>query len=112
MLSHVSPSVELLWWDGCPSLDRALGELREAMSEAGLDPAAIVLREVATEEDAQREGFLGSPTIRIDGTDPFAADEGAVVGLSCRIYRRDDGRVSPTPDPRALRRVLEQSVAA
>jgi hypothetical protein len=112
MLSRVSPSVELLWWDGCPSLDRALGELRDAMSAAGLDPDGIALREVATDEDAQREGFPGSPTIRIDGSDPFRVDGDAVVGLSCRVYHRADGRVSPTPDPGDLRRALEQAAAA
>jgi hypothetical protein len=111
MLSRVSPSVELLWWDGCPSLDRALADLRDAMSEAGLDPARIVLREVATEEDARREGFVGSPTIRIDGADPFPPEEHAVVGLSCRIYRLADGRVSPTPDPAAVRQALERAAA-
>jgi hypothetical protein len=112
MLVRVSPAVELLWWDGCPSLDRALGELRAAMSAAGLDPQDIALREVATDEDARRERFLGSPTIRINGSDPFSADNDAVVGLSCRVYRRTDGRLSPTPDPTELRRVLEQAVAA
>ncbi|MDX6592061.1 MAG: hypothetical protein QOJ13_1257 [Gaiellales bacterium] len=111
MLDGVSPSVELLWWDGCPSLDRALGDLRAAMTAAGLDPERIALREVTTDEDAQRKAFAGSPTILINGLDPFAEDD-VVVGLNCRVYRRSDGRLSPTPDPAELRRALEQAVAA
>ena len=43
--------------------------LREAMNEAGMDPARIEVREIDTDESAKREEFLGSPTIRIDGAD-------------------------------------------
>ncbi len=48
--------------------------------------------------------FAGSPTILIDGTDVVPADD--AVGLNCRVYRRRDGRVSPTPDPEDLRDAL------
>jgi hypothetical protein len=75
--------VELLFWEGCPSHPRALADLREAMKELGLDPDRIVVREVRTDADAGREHFVGSPTL----------------GLTCRVYHRRDGRISPTPDP-------------
>ena len=39
------------------------------MEAAGLDPRAVALREVETDEDADAERFVGSPTIRIDGED-------------------------------------------
>ena len=101
----MSPRVELLWWEGCPSHPRALSELREAMAAAGLDPDAIELRHIDTDDDAAREGFVGSPTIRIDGRDlQRPADE--PVGLTCRVYRLRDGRVSPTPDPADVRDAL------
>ena len=29
--------VELLWWEGCPSTERALGAVREALTDLGLD---------------------------------------------------------------------------
>jgi hypothetical protein len=99
------PRVELLWWRGCPSWERCLVELRQGMAEIGLDPESVEVREIRTEADAAREGFPGSPTIRVDGRD--VQDPGdQPVGLSCRIYRLDDGRVSPLPDPAGLRRVL------
>ena len=63
--------------------------------------AEIVLREIVSEEDAAREGFVGSPTIRVDGADLFPSDE--QPALNCRIYRLADGRFSPTPDPGELR---------
>jgi ketosteroid isomerase-like protein len=105
-----SPKVELLWWRGCPSWDRTLAELREVMREVGLDPDSVEVREVGSEESAERERFVGSPTIRIDGADlrPPGPDE--PVGLTCRIYLLRDGRVSPTPDPADVRAALERTV--
>ena len=105
------PKVELLWWEGCPSWGTALGQLRQAMADAGLDPAAVDLREVPTDERAQAEGFVGSPTIRVDGRDVQPPGDEEPVGLTCRIYRLRDGRVSPTPDPADLRETLEAALA-
>ena len=103
-------TVELLWWEGCPSTDRALSELRGALDELGL-PDDVVMREIRTDEEAEATAFPGSPTILIDGVELMASlgrggpDEPA--GLNCRVYVRRDGRVSPTPDPEDLREALE-----
>lgn len=107
-----TPDVELLWWSGCPSWERALAELREAMQEAGLDPGSVVVREVGSDEDAERERFVGSPTIRIDGAEvqPPAPEE--PVSLTCRVYHLRDGRISPTPDPADLADTLRAAVSA
>ena len=95
------PKIELLWWDGCPSTERALAELREALRDVGLAPE-VSIREITTDQQAHAEDFMGSPTVLIDGP----------VGLSCRVYRRRDGGISPTPDPddlhEALRRAAER----
>ena len=104
------PRVELFWWEGCPSWGRALAELREAMQDLGLDPATIELREVSTDAEATRQEFVGSPTIRVDGRDVQPPGEEEPVGLSCRIYRLRDGRVSPTPDPADLRDALRAAI--
>ena len=96
--------VELLYWDGCPSHPQALAELRSALTELGLDPEAIDLREIATGDAADAERFTGSPTIRIDGAD--VQETGEPTGLTCRVYHRRDGRVSPVPDPDDLRDAL------
>jgi hypothetical protein len=103
------PHVELLFWEGCPSHPQALAELREAMAQLGLDPEAIEVREVDTDERATSEGFVGSPTIRIDGVDvQDPSDE--PTGLTCRIYRRRDGRISPLPDPADVRDALHNAI--
>ena len=102
-------SVELLWWEGCPSTDRALGELRAALEELNL-PDEVAMREIGTDQEAEAARFTGSPTILINGVELMealgrgAGDEPA--GLNCRVYRRRDGRVSPTPDPEDLREAL------
>jgi hypothetical protein len=109
--SLIAVHVELLFWEGCPSHPRALADLRAAMTDLGLDPGAIALREVDTHEQAQGERFVGSPTIRIDGVDvqPPPGDE--PFGLACRVYHRRDGRISPTPDPADLRDALRAAAA-
>jgi hypothetical protein len=101
--------VELLWWEGCPSWPDALAELQRALREAGLDPDAIELREVESDEQAAREGFPGSPTIRVDGKD-IAPTAGEPASLTCRVYRRRDGAISPLPDPDDIREALERSM--
>ena len=103
------PKIEFLWWEECPSWDRALEMLREAMREEGLDPESVAMSEIETDGDAERNEFPGSPTIRIDGADfqPPSAD--APRGLTCRVYRRRDGRASPLPDPQDLREALRKA---
>jgi glutaredoxin len=102
------PDLELLWWEGCPSTERALTELREALADVGLGDAEIRSREIDTDAEAEQAGFRGSPTILIDGED-FAGGDGEQIGLGCRVYRRRDGRISPTPDPDDLRDALRRA---
>jgi hypothetical protein len=100
--------VELLWWEGCPSHPTALEQLREVLREEGANPDAVELREMTSDEQARAERFFGSPTIRIDGADIVTPQEGEPVGLSCRVYRLRDGRVSPTPDPADIREAVRE----
>jgi hypothetical protein len=96
------PTVEFLWWRGCPSSDEALAELREEMAALGLDPDGVWVREVDTDDDAEREEFVGSPTIRVDGRDVQPPND-EPVGLTCRVYRLRDGRISALPDREDVR---------
>lgn len=87
--------VELLWFAGCPNWRETGGRLREALALAGIR-AQVLLVEVTTPEDAERLRFRGSPTVLVDGRDPFA-DESDPVGLSCRVFRTPVGlRGAPT----------------
>ena len=91
--------VALLWWAGCPSHPVVADELRALGVE-------FVEREIVSEEDAARERFPGSPTIRVDGRDVDQAGAFGPPALSCRIYHLPDGRVSPVPSREQLEEAL------
>jgi len=90
--------VELLYFDGCPSYAELLPRLRELLAGEGIDEE-VELRRVETSADAERERFLGSPTVRIDGEDidPTAKDRDD-FGLECRLYRTEEGLVRTPPE--------------
>ena len=88
--------VELLYFDGCRSWTLADQRLAQALVAAGWDDVTVRHRKVATAEEAERLGFTGSPTIRIDERDPFSTGT-EQVGLACRVYMTPEGlRGSPT----------------
>ena len=100
------PDVELLWWDGCPSSGEAHEMVRRIMAETGLDPDSLRSTEIDTDAAAEREGFVGSPTIRVDGQDIQPPREPEPPGLTCRVYHLRDGRISPLPDPDDIKEAL------
>ena len=88
--------VTLLYFDDCPNwlvMDKQLRTLADENPELTMER-----RIVDTMEDAEATSFRGSPSVMIDGVDPFAEPD-APVGLSCRIYQTPDGPAgSPTLD--------------
>jgi hypothetical protein len=101
--------VELLFWEGCPSHPQALATVREQMAALGLDEQDVEVTEIESDEQAARERFIGSPTIRVDGAD--VVDPGdQPPALTCRVYYRRDGRISPTPDPADVRDALSAAL--
>lgn len=98
-------TVELLYWDGCPSYPEAQELLESVLRERGSD-AQVRMTHVATREDAAELRFPGSPTIRIDGRDVDPAGAAEPPSLSCRVYRLPDGRVSPIPSREQLEEAL------
>jgi hypothetical protein len=99
------PVVELilLTVPACPNA--AAFEERLADVLAGY-PGAVVHRRVVSDERAAAEaGMHGSPTLLINGVDPFAPP-GQVPSLSCRVYRDAAGHAAPAPSAQALRQAL------
>jgi hypothetical protein len=101
--------IELLWWEGCPSYPEAMEQLKGILDEEGFDPEIVEMREVESHEQARRERFPGSPTIRIDGQDVVPPGESEPASLTCRVYLLRDGRTSATPDPEDLREAIRRS---
>ena len=101
-------TVELLWWEGCPSHPEALAELETILREEGV-PAVVTRVEIEDDEQARRERFPGSPTIRIDGEDIVPPGEGEPYSLTCRVYQTRDGRISAVPDPEDVREAVRRA---
>lgn len=91
---------------GCPNAP--VLEQRLAEVTAGMPGVTIRRVEVADIAGAAEQGMNGSPTLLVDGTDPFA-QPGTGPALACRLYRDDDGRPSGAPSIAALRRALDQA---
>jgi hypothetical protein len=100
--------VELLYFDACPSYERLLPRLRELVAESDAR-AAPELRRIQSIEEAERERFLGSPTVRVDGVDVDPAASGRKdFGLKCRLYRSRQG-TTPLPPEEWIRDALARS---
>jgi hypothetical protein len=93
----------LLTVPGCPNA--AAFEERLEAALAGHPDAVVRRREIADEGEAAEAGMHGSPTLLVDGEDPFAAPEQA------RAFRASSTRTQPggaerVPSVDALRRAL------
>jgi len=98
----------LLTVPDCPNA--AAFEERLAAALAGHPDTAVHRRDIADEREAAQAGMHGSPTLLIDGVDPFAAPD-QPPSLSCRLYRDATGRAEGAPSVEALRRALEHTSA-
>ena len=91
--------LEILQVPGCPGADLLNARLAE------LGYAGVIRRVVASQADAERLDLTGSPTLLVDGADPFAR-AGQPPSVSCRLYLDEHGRPSPAPSPGQLREAL------
>lgn len=87
----------------CPNAPLAVERVTAALAGRA---AAVELVEVLDQAQATELGMTGSPTVLLDGVDPFAP-AGAVPSISCRLYREADGAVSGAPSVAALRAALD-----
>ena len=85
--------IELLYFDGCPSWERAWSELGRAIVATGVD-ATVRLHDIAGLDPSDLSGFAGSPTLRVDGRDLEGYDGPALN--ACRRYEGNEGRGWPT----------------
>jgi peroxiredoxin len=101
--------VELLWWDGCPTHDRAAQLLRSTLGDLGRDDVHVVERRVGSRDEARELGFPGSPTFQVGRRDLYPS--AAPAALTCRVYQRSDGRTSPMPTADDLAERLRAALA-
>lgn len=96
--------VQILHVADCPNV--APLEARIAEVVGGRGDVEVTLREIGDVEEAAAAGMIGSPTLLVDGVDPFAV-VGQAPSLSCRLYRDSTGRAAGTPSRDDLRRALD-----
>ena len=104
--------IDFLFYADCPSHETALARLQDVLAEEGL-AADIALTEVSSDRQAEALRFVGSPTIRIDGLDidPAVAEQHD-YGLSCRGYRRPDGRITPLPTRELIQAAVRRATSS
>lgn len=94
--------ITLQYFDGCPNWETT-DRILSALAADGWD-LTVEYELIDTYEKATERGFSGSPTVLINGVDPFA-DEDAAPALACRIYQTEDGPAG-SPSIHQLRRVI------
>lgn len=93
----------------CPHVD--LLEQRLAQVLKGRHDVTVTRHVVDDPDEANRRGMRGSPTVLIDGTDPFA-EPGQQTSVSCRLYRDSGGRAEGAPSVSQLRQAVSNPVIA
>lgn len=92
--------LDVLHVPDCPNLPTMLERL------AAVTDLPVTTRLIASDTDAARFGMAGSPTLLIDGVDPFTAAGDRDCRVSCRLYRDQDDRIVPAPSIEQLRDAL------
>jgi hypothetical protein len=104
-----SMKVEILYFSGCPNHVPAVDRVREVLAQEGT-AAEMVEVEVKDAATAQQVGFLGSPSIRVDGQDVEPAVRGARgFGMMCRTYVDGGGRRAGVPPPDWIRAAVREA---
>lgn len=85
--------ITLHYFEECPNW-RITDEHLSTLIAEGLH-ATVIHQLIDAYASASEHRFRGSPTVLIDGEDPFA-DSDASIGLTCRVY---DTEVGPAGSP-------------
>jgi hypothetical protein len=99
--------IEVFYFDGCPNHESAVERVRQVLAEEGFS-AEVLEVNVSEPSIAQQVGFLGSPSIRVNGLDvePEARGERA-YGMMCRTYTVN-GRREGLPSHEMLRQAMRE----
>jgi hypothetical protein len=95
-----APRLEVLHVPGCPNLAPLLDRL------AQVTDLPVTTHEITTDTEALASGMTGSPTLLVDGVDPFASPDDRANGLSCRLYRALDDRIILVPSADQIRTAI------
>ncbi len=95
--------LQILHVPDCPNTAVLRSRLEQVV--AGRDDIAIDERTVRDEDEAAALAMTGSPTLLIDGVDPFSS-AGLAPSVSCRLYADESGALSGAPSVAQLQEVF------
>ena len=81
--------IDLLYYDGCPSWQEGLENLKNALLVEEMEPEIKMIK-VENNHQALSLRFLGSPSFRLNGEDLWSEIRTS-YNLSCRVYVNEDG---------------------
>lgn len=102
-------NITIQYFDGCPHWKLADQRVNTVLRRLDRRDVKVAHQLINSPEAAERARFRGSPTVLIDGRDPFASQDQA-FGLSCRVYETEDGPQG-APTEAQLQRLLERGSA-
>jgi hypothetical protein len=81
--------IEILYFDGCPNYKPTVDRVREVLVQ---ENQSVEIQHVEVEDLAHAEalGFVGSPSVRVNGVDVHGRS-GDTVSLCCRTYADGEG---------------------
>jgi copper chaperone CopZ len=101
--------IEVLFFEGCPNHRPAVELVNQLLKHEGIQ-ADITEVNVADEAAAKEAGFLGSPSIRVNGLDVEpAARSSRDYGMACRTYV-NEGRREGLPARALVRAALWEAL--
>ncbi len=81
--------IDILYTPDCTGWQTADSLLRQALADLGIE-ADIDYWLIESDRQAVETGFIGSPTIRVEGNDLFPV-EGVPAGMKLRSYFTEEG---------------------
>jgi hypothetical protein len=100
-------NLTLLAVPGCPHVQLLAQRLTQALD--GRPDVTVVRHEITDQDQAVRRGMNGSPTLLVDGIDPFRAPS-QQVSVSCRLYCDARGNTDGAPSISQLREAIRHPV--
>lgn len=97
--------VVLLVIPDCPNSMEAAAVLSDALVAAGRPRTTFSTVVVDSLEEAELHGFIGSPSVHVDGRDVLPVP-GARPAVACRTYLHSDGSRHGVPETAALSQAL------
>jgi hypothetical protein len=98
--------IEVLYVDRCPNFPATVDAVKKVLWQRGV-VCPVIETKVEDQGMAVGLGFLGSPTVRIDGMDiePSARHRTA-FGMICRTYEGSGG----VPSEELIRKAITQAI--